>query len=407
VSTGVRTAVGRLRGGGRGWALLAIAVGWLFILGGRFLVPAVLPQVKATFDLGNADAGVAITVLWATYALMQSPAGLLVDRLGERRLLAGSLLLSAGAVAALGLAPGFGVFVLGSAAFGFVTGLYGPARGTAISRTFPTNDGAALGAALAAGSVGSAVLPFLAGALVGGFGWRLLVGGMLVPYLAAAAFAWWAVPGREGGASPEPTPPAELLGDVGRAVRNRAVLVAVAAVTLMLFSFQGLSAFLPTYLVEVKGFEQSTASALFALLFVGGAVAQALAGNLADRIGERAVLTGSAVLGGAAVAAVPFVGGVLPMAVVVALVGSRLAIAPVSNAYVIAVLPEEVTGTAWGVIRTAFFLLGAGGSTVVGALAEVGLFDEAFLLLAGLTGLAAVLFAFVPSREAARAAGSS
>jgi predicted MFS family arabinose efflux permease len=404
---GPRSAAGRLRGDGRGWTLVAIAAGWVFVLGGRFLVPAVLPQVTDAFGVGNTGGGIAVTVIWSTYALMQSPAGLLVDRLGERRLLAGSLLLSAGAVAALGLAPGFGVFVLGSAAFGFVTGLYGPARGTAISRTFPTNDGAALGAALAAGSVGSAVLPFLAGALVGGFGWRLLVGGMLVPYLAAAAFAWWAVPGREGGASPEPTPPAELLGDVGRAVRNRAVLVAVAAVTLMLFSFQGLSAFLPTYLVEVKGFEQSTASALFALLFVGGAVAQALAGNLADRIGERAVLTGSAVLGGAAVAAVPFVGGVLPMAVVVALVGSRLAIAPVSNAYVIAVLPEEVTGTAWGVIRTAFFLLGAGGSTVVGALAEVGLFDEAFLLLAGLTGLAAVLFAFVPSREAARAAGSS
>jgi predicted MFS family arabinose efflux permease len=399
----VRTAVGRLRGDGRGWALLAIAVGWLFILGGRFLVPAVLPQVKATFDLGNADAGIAITVLWATYALMQSPAGLLVDRLGERRLLAGSLLLSAGGAAALGLAPGFGVFVLASAVLGLVTGLYGPARGTAISRTFPTNDGAALGAALAAGSVGSAVLPFLAGALVGGLGWRVVVGGMLVPYLAAGAFAWWAVPGREGGASPEPTPPAELLGDVGRAIRNRAVLIAVGAVTLMLFAFQGLSAFLPTYLVEAKGFEQSTAAGLFALLFVGGAVAQAVAGTLADALGERVVLAASAAVGAVTVAAVPFVDGVLPMAVVVTLVGSRLAIAPVSNAYVIAVLPEEVTGTAWGVVRTAFFLLGAGGSTVVGTLAEVGLFDESFLLLAGLTGLAAVLFAFVPSREDARA----
>jgi predicted MFS family arabinose efflux permease len=399
----VRTAVGRLRGDGRGWALLAIAVGWLFILGGRFLVPAVLPQVKATFDLGNADAGIAITVLWATYALMQSPAGLLVDRLGERRLLAGSLLLSAGGAAALGLAPGFGVFVLASAVLGLVTGLYGPARGTAISRTFPTNDGAALGAALAAGSVGSAVLPFLAGALVGGLGWRVVVGGMLVPYLAAGAFAWWAVPGREGGASPEPAPPAELLGDVGRAIRNRAVLIAVGAVTLMLFAFQGLSAFLPTYLVEVKGFEQSTAAGLFALLFVGGAVAQAVAGTLADALGERVVLAASAAVGAVTVAAVPFVDGVLPMAVVVTLVGSRLAIAPVSNAYVIAVLPEEVTGTAWGVVRTAFFLLGAGGSTVVGTLAEVGLFDESFLLLAGLTGLAAVLFAFVPSREDARA----
>jgi len=94
------------------------------------------------------------------------------------------------------------------------------------------------------------------------------------------------------------------------------------------------------------------------------------------------------------------------MAVLVTLVGSRLAVAPVSNAYVIAVLPAEVTGTAWGVIRTGFFLLGAGGSTVVGALAEAGLFDESFLLLAGLTGLAAALFAFVPSREVARAGGT-
>lgn len=402
MSTAVRSVVGRLRGEGRGWALLAIAVGWLFVLGGRFLVPAVLPQVKAAFDLGNADAGVAITVLWATYALMQSPAGLLVDRLGERRLLAGSLLLSAGAAAALGLSPGFLVFVLGSAAFGLVTGLYGPARGTAISRTFPANDGTAIGAVLAAGSVGSAVLPFLAGALVGRLGWRVVVGGMLVPYLAAAAFAWWAVPGREVGRVREPTPPAELLGDVGRAVRNPAVLVAVAAVTLMLFAFQGLSAFLPTYLVEVKGFGQSTAAALFALLFLGGAVAQAVAGNLSDALGERAVLTTTAAAGAVTVAAIPFVDGVLPMAVVVVLAGSRLAIAPVSNAYVIAVLPREVTGTAWGAIRTGFFLLGAGGSTAVGALAEAGLFDESFLLLAGLSGLAALLFAFVPSRSTAR-----
>jgi sugar phosphate permease len=91
------------------------------------------------------------------------------------------------------------------------------------------------------------------------------------------------------------------------------------------------------------------------------------------------------------------------MAVVVVLAGSRLAIAPVSNAYVIAVLPDEVTGTAWGVIRTSFFLLGATGSTVVGALAEAGLFDESFLLLAGLSGVAAVLYTVIPSREVARA----
>lgn len=396
------TGVSRLRGDGKGWTLLAIALGWVFILGGRFLVPSVLPQVKVTFSVGDFGAGVAVTVIWATYALMQSPAGLLVDRLGERRLLAGSLVLTGGSVLVLGLSPVFLAFLGGCAAFGFATGLYGPARGTALSRTFPNNDGAAIGATLAAGSVGSAVLPFLAGALVGTVGWRLVVGGLLPPLLLAGVLAWRSVPEREGSRERQRPPPDELVRDVYRAVRVRGVTLAVAAVTLMLFAFQGVSAFFVTYLVDVKGFDQTTAAAMFALLFVGGAISQFGGGSLADRFGERWVLTGTAALGVPLLAAVPYIDGILPVAVLSFLVGSRLAIAPVSNAYVIAVLPDAVTGTAWGVLRTAFFLLGALGSTLVGAMAERGLFDESFLLLAALTGVAAVLYAFLPSREAVR-----
>ena len=61
------------------------------------------------------------------------------------------------------------------------TGLYGPARGTALSRTFSPNDGTAIGATLAAGSIGSAVLPLLAGSLIETYSWRLIVGGLGVP----------------------------------------------------------------------------------------------------------------------------------------------------------------------------------------------------------------------------------
>lgn len=398
---GVRTAAARLRGGGRGWVLLAIAAGWVFVIGGRFLVPAVLPQVTAAFEVGNTGGGVAVTVIWATYALMQSPAGALVDRVGERRLLAGSLLLSAGSVGVLGVAPVYLAFLGGCAAFGFATGLYGPARGTALARTFPDDDGAAIGATLAAGSVGSAVLPFLAGALVGSAGWRLVVAGLAPPLLVAAAFAWHSVPERDGASTPDPVPLADLGGDVFRAVRRRGVAIAVAAVTLMLFAFQGLSAFYVTYLARTL--DQRVAAGLFALLFVGGAVAQLGGGALADRYGERIVLTVVSAVGAVAVAAVPLVGGLLPLAALSLLLGTRLAIAPVSNAYVIAVLPDAVTGTAWGALRTAFFLLGATGSTVVGAMADRALFDEAFYLLAAVTAVAALLYAFLPSRAAAGA----
>ncbi len=393
------SGVARLRGDGRGWTLLAIALGWVFVLGGRFLVPAVLPQVKAAFSVGDFGAGVAVTIIWGAYALMQSPAGLLIDRLGERRLLAGSLLLTAASIVVIGAAPAFLAFLVGCAAFGLTTGLYGPARGTALSRTFPDNDGTAIGATLAAGSVGSAVLPFLAGALVGTYSWRLIVGGLAVPLALGGLLVWRAVPEVGGGTAR--APPGQLAWDVLRAVRIRGVTIAVAAVTLMLFAFQGLSAFLVTYLVSVKEFDQATAAAAFSLLFVGAAVSQLAAGRLADRFGDRPVLVGVAVLSVPLLVAMPFVEGVLPVAALSLLLGTRLGVAPVSNAYVIAVLPDSVTGTAWGALRTAMFLLGAGGSTVVGAMADADLFDESFFLLAALTAAGALLYALLPDRTAA------
>jgi MFS family permease len=397
---GVRATTRRFRGEGRGRVLLAVAAGWLFILGGRFLVPAVLPQVTDALAVGNTGGGVAVSIIWGTYGLMQSPAGILVDLLGERRLLVASLVLSAGSVAVLGLAPAYLAFLGGCAAFGLATGLYGPARGMVLARTFPDDDGAAIGATLAAGSVGSAVLPFLAGALVAGLGWRTLVAGLAPPLLVAGLFAWRVVPERDRAAAPDTPPARHLARDVLRAVRRRRVAVAVAAVTLMIFTFQGLSAFYVTYLT--RSMDQRVAAGLFALLFVGGAVAQLAAGTLADRYGERAVLTATAAVGTLSVGAVPLLDGVVPLALLSVVVGTRLAIAPVSNAYVIAVLPDSVTGTAWGSLRTGFFLLGATGSTVVGAMADGLLFDEAFYLLAALTAVAAVLYAFLPPRSAVR-----
>lgn len=183
-----------LRGDGRGWVLLTVAVGWLFTLGLRFLVPTLLPQVKTTFGLNNAAAGFAVTIIWSCYALMQFPAGLLTDRMGERTVLATSLAVSAASLAVLATAPLFAVFLLAAAAFGVGSGLYGPARGTSLSKAFPGNDGAAFGITLAAGSVGSAVIPLVAGTAVGALGWRLLVGGTIPAFVVVAALAWATLP---------------------------------------------------------------------------------------------------------------------------------------------------------------------------------------------------------------------
>lgn len=389
-----------LRGDGRGWVLLTVALGWLFTLGLRFLVPTLLPQVKATFGLDNAAAGLAVTVIWGCYALMQFPAGLLTDRIGERTVLAASLAGSAASLALLAAAPLFAVFLLGAAAFGVGSGLYGPARGMSLSKAFPRNDGAAFGITLAAGSLGSAVIPLIAGTAVGALGWRLLVGGTAPAFLVIAALAWATLPDpidsatrTDGGTADAPPTLRAVVRSLPRALGDRNVLLASVALTFYLFAFQGLTAFLPTYLVTHEGIGQSLAGLIFSLLFVAGMICQVVVGTASDRYGARPVLVGVATVAVVTLLAVPAVDGRLAWGVLVFLLGTRLALAPVTNSYVVARLPADVQGAAWGLLRTCLFLVGSTGSLFVGAMADAGRFDAAFLALGGVTAVAVVCYA--------------
>ena len=432
-----RASVRSLRGDGKGWTLTVVASGWLLALGTRYLLPAILPQIKTTFGVTNAAAGVAITLVWGAYALMQFPAGILVDRIGERTLLSASLGLAAGSLVALSIAPAFVVFAASCGLFGLATGLYGPPRGTVLSRTFAESEGAAFGLTLAVGSLGSAALPYLASVLVDSLDWRVVIALAIGPFLGVALSAWRVIPslpanggeadvggkppggdgtdahetssdgangdgvsgdGTSGDEGDERPTVRDLLGGLRAAVSRRSVAVSVAAITLLLFVLQGLTAFLPTYLIAVKGLSQEVAAGLFALFFLSGALFQWLGGSGADRYGDRVVLLTLAAFGVVPLLALPFVSGTLPLAVLVVLMGSRLGIAPVSNAYVIGVLPTEVRGTAWGALRTGFFLVASTGSVFVGVLADRGLFDESMVVLALLTAVAAALYVHLPAR---------
>jgi predicted MFS family arabinose efflux permease len=397
----LRSAVRDVRGDGRGWTLLAVAGGWFFVLGLRFVVPALLPIITREFPVSDAAAGAAITLLWVTYALMQFPAGALVDWLGERRLLVASALGSALALVGYVLSPTFAVFLVATALFGFGSGLYGPPRGTVLSRTFPDRDGLAFGSVLAAGSLGAAFLPVVATAVAVRAGWRTALGMTIPGFLVFAAALWWAVPGYGPGTQTDGGT-ATLRGTaaaIRRAIATRRVTLAVAGITLMLFVLQGLTAFFTTYLVDVKGLDEGTAGALFGLLFVSGAVSQSAAGGLADRYGYGPVLAAVAFFGTLPLLALPYISGFLPLAVVAVVLGVRLAAGPISNAYIVALLPPDVRGTAWGLIRTGFFTVGAFGSTLVGAMADRDLFAEAFFLLAALSIVAVVVYLLLPDRD--------
>jgi len=406
---------GALRGGGRGRVLLVVALGWFLTLGMRYVVPTLLPQIRAEYGINNATAGLAVTAVWAGYALMQFPAGALADRLGERKLLVGSLFAAAGSLVVLAASSTLVAFMLGCGLFGLATGLFGPARGMTLSRTFPDSEGSAFGLTLAIGSVGSALLPFLAGLLVGPLGWQTTIVLAVPGFVVVGGATWLIVSNGANGSETDAQAVEETDEDeeaseerdvpltraLWTAINRRRVVVPVAAITLVMFGLEGVTAFLPTYLHDVGGLRSEVAAAVYALFFVGGALGQVVAGNLSDRFGDRVVLVAVATVNVVALIAVPFVSGLVPLAVVVFALGTRNGIAPISNAYIIAVLPDEIQGTAWGMLRTGFFLLGSTGSIVVGWLADRGQFAGAFYLIAATTAVAALLYLVLPNRRLA------
>jgi len=396
----VRRLGAELWAGGRGPILLAVAGGWFLSLGVRMIYPAILPQLRAAYGLDLTTAGLLVTALWVAYALGQLPGGLLDDRFGGGRVLVASTAVSALALGLVVTAGSVAVLFGATLLFGFATALYGVARFTILSDNYPDRGGTAIGLTMAAGDLGSSVLPPLAGALVVAVAWELGFG-FAIPLFALAAVGIGAVvPSRARGAEGEESGAgvAEAARAIAGVMGNRSVLLVTAVQLLGYCVWQGFTGFYPTYLVEIKGLAQTTATALFGGFFGLGILVKPMAGSAYDAYGLRRSLPAVLLAITAAMALVPLVDAPAAIVAVTALASSVLGYATITLTYLTDSFPDEVRGTGLGLLRTGYMLVGAASPTVVGALADRGYFDEAFFLLAGVAGVAALLAMRVPER---------
>lgn len=365
----------------------------------RFVVPVILPNVKDDLLIGNTIAGVAVSLIWVTYAVMQFPSGVILDRVGERFVFVMSMSLSAIGMLLYASAPGLAMFLIACTLFGLGTGLYGTPRVTIISEVYPKNDGIALGLTFAAGSIGAAALPVLAGTVSLHFGWRTNFAIMFPVFVLFALGMWYVLPeGVIARGNADGTSVKYATRRIKSALTQRSVLLSGGAITIVVFSFQGLTAFLPVYLISVKGLDQSTAGVLYGLFFATGAVVQPVAGYISDRYGDRTALiliTGIYTL---SLFALPFIDRLSFLAVLTVVLGSRAGIGPINNGYLVAVLPDDVRGSSYGLLRTTYMMIASTGSIAIGVLSDAGWFDEAFMLLAVLTAVATGCYLFLPAR---------
>jgi MFS family permease len=377
---------------GRGPVLLAVSFGWFLGLGIRLAAPALVPHVRAEFGIDLATAGLLLSTLWVTYALLQLPGGALGDRIGERAVLAASSALATVGLAACALAASPAGLFAGFVALGAATGAYATTRFTSITDLYPERTATALGVCSAAGNVGTVVVPAAAGAVAVAAGWRLGFAGVAPLFALAAVGLWIAVPARTSGAT-------SALDELSRATLARLVagvltprtLVLTATMLLMSVVYQGFTSFYPTYLATTKGLSRGTAAVVYGAFFAAGIVVQPVAGAVADRVGDEPAAAGAALAAAGALGALVTVDGLGPLVAVSLALAAQLGFWPVAQSAVIGSLPTEMQGTGFGFLRTVYLLVAAAAPTAVGGLADRGRFDEAFLLLGGCALVAAGL----------------
>lgn len=147
--------------------------------------------VDEPVDLALTTAGFVLTVLWIAYACGQLPGGILADWIGECLLLIASSLLAATMLALVVTAESAIVLFVATTLFGLGTALYGVSRFTILNEIYPDQLGTATGVTMAAGDLGTSLMPPAAGFIAAAVAWQYGFG-FAVPLFVLAAIGLWA-----------------------------------------------------------------------------------------------------------------------------------------------------------------------------------------------------------------------
>ncbi len=378
----------RLLTGHSGRLLLAASLGWATIQTGRLVLSPMLLAVQDSLRISEFLAGVAFTVMWALYALLQFPSGRLSDRLTRKTLLVSGLGLVVAGFGLLASAPTYPLFLAGAAVVGVGAGLYPTAARALVSDLFVERRGGAFGLHTASGDLGGAAAAGLAVAALALYTWRAAY----VPVVAVLAVVAVALHLQ----SREPYSLARV--DLAAGATARRLLSArmgplLVAYSLYAFAWQSAVAFLPSFLQEAKQFPPAVASGGFAALFVVGAVVKPAAGTLGDRVARETVAAGALLVAAAALVALLAVDGRLPVtAAVVLFAAGLMSFPPVMQAYLMDLFPDASMGGDLGAMRTVYIGLGSLGPAAVGYVAEHLSFAHAFVgILAGVVASAVIV----------------
>jgi MFS family permease len=345
----------------------------------RLVISPVVPDITAEFGVSTAAVGLALSGMWAAYALSQFPSGVLADRFGERRVILTAVGVTGLASGLLALSPGYAVFAATTVLLGAGAGLHYSVATSFLARHFD-RVGRAIGVHVTGAPLAGLAAPVAAAALAARYGWRAAM--LLGAAVAVPVFVLFVSQVRE---TPPARPDVEMrsrlqVGPLRELLARPEIRLTTAVAVGGAFSWQATASFLPTFLITYHDLPTGEAGGLFSAYFLVHGVAQPVLGSLSDRFGRDGVAAAAFALGSVGYGAL-ILGSGLAVVAAVGLVGVGMSWgAPVQSRF-IDHLDESERAAGFGLVRTVYMLVGSLGSVVVGGLAAVAGWAAAFGLL--------------------------
>lgn len=268
------------------WATAAFFFFYAWVM--RVAPSVMISELMRDLALGGAVLGNLSAFYFYGYAGMQIPVGLMLDRLGPRRLVTASALVCALGCVLFATSMSFwavaaGRFLIGaSAAFSLVSSMAIAGMWFAPSR-FALLSGLAMMMGMAGGVFGQAPLRFG----VDAFGWRatsliLAAGGMLI-----AVSGWLTIRDKPRAAAGNSQTLLRGLGEVARRPQTWLIALAGLGASTPLLGFAGLWGV--PYLRATHGLEPAAAAGVTSAMFIGWGAGAPFFGWLSDHLGRRRV----------------------------------------------------------------------------------------------------------------------
>lgn len=276
---------------------ISLIATWISIYSIRTAFSPTIPSIMLELKISYADAGLASSAIFYTYASMQFFAGFLGTRYGRRRMLILGTFLNGTGSLLTSLASNFYQLLSYRLLTGIGAGLVFSNDRPLISHYTPRGKlGLGQGLSFSGGGMGVTLGVVAGGLIVTALGWRPLFQLLTIPAMIALFLIFLTVE----------EPVSRRLDKIefsslGKLFRSRDYLILVLSGIPLHYAFWVLAVWLPTILVESKIADLAVASYITALLGIAAPIGLVVLGRLSDVLetkggSEKPVLVGAAIL---------------------------------------------------------------------------------------------------------------